>query len=163
MTINPLDTLTPLLCQHRYSVTCAESCTGGLLAAALTERAGSSAWFNMGYITYSNQAKQALLGVSEHTLQAHGAVSAATVAEMAAGARSAAAADFALSVSGIAGPTGGSEAKPVGTVWFGLAHGHGPTLTRTHLFTGNREQIRQQAVVYALNWLNEVVHNIHSS
>ncbi|MBP6116824.1 MAG: CinA family protein [Neisseriaceae bacterium] len=164
-----LQPLTQALLQQQYTVTCAESCTGGLLAAALTEYAGSSAWFNMGFTTYSNQAKQQLLGVRQATLDHHGAVSAETVQEMAAGALAAAAADFALSISGIAGPGGGSEAKPVGTVWFGLAQRSldpsQPAIhseARMHLFTGNREQVRAQAVVAALHWLLEVISPNHS-
>ena len=98
------------------SVSCAESCTGGLLAAEFTRLSGSSAWFNMSWVTYSNEAKQRLLGVSPQTLDAYGAVSEQTVHEMAAGARRLADADYALSISGIAGPSGGSAEKPVGTV-----------------------------------------------
>lgn len=134
------------------TVATAESCTGGLIAAALTERPGSSAWFHQGWVTYSNEAKQRCLGVRAETLAAHGAVSRETAAEMAAGARQAAAADWALSVSGIAGPGGGSEHKPVGTVCFGLA-GAGGVQTRQCRFEGNRGQVREQAAAYALRWL----------
>lgn len=159
--------LTEQLRQHHYTVTCAESCTGGLLAAALTDYAGSSAWFNMGFTTYSNEAKQQLLGVSSDTLRDHGAVSAATVMEMATGALAAAQADFALSVSGIAGPGGGSEAKPVGTVWFGLAqacpaHQTLPPQARTHVFSGTRTQIRAQAVDFAIGWLLDTLNTMHN-
>lgn len=157
-----LKALTQQLQQHQYTVTCAESCSGGLLAAALTEYAGSSAWFNMGFTTYSNQAKQQLLGVSPDTLAQHGAVSAPTVMEMATGALLTAEADFALSISGIAGPSGGSDAKPVGTVWFGLASKQGSVQARTHLFTGDRTQIREQAVFFALEWLLTVLNNHHN-
>lgn len=99
-------------------ITCAESCTGGGIAKAITDIAGSSAYFDRGFVTYSNAAKHDLLGVAEATLTAHGAVSEAVVREMAVGALHAAKADLALSVSGIAGPEGGSAEKPVGTVWF---------------------------------------------
>ncbi|MDE2311380.1 MAG: nicotinamide-nucleotide amidohydrolase family protein, partial [Betaproteobacteria bacterium] len=103
----------------------AESCTGGGVAQAITDVAGSSAWFERGFIAYSNQAKQQMLGVSEATLNQHGAVSEATVREMAAGALQRSGAHVALAVSGIAGPDGGTPDKPVGTVWFawGIKHG----------------------------------------
>ena len=135
------------------SVSCAESCTGGLLAAEFTRLSGSSAWFNMSWVTYSNEAKQRLLGVSPQTLDAYGAVSEQTVHEMAAGARRLADADYALSISGIAGPSGGSAEKPVGTVCFGWArHGEAPQTATCH-FDGDRSAVRRQAVVFALTEL----------
>lgn len=152
--MNTLETLTARLCEHQYTVTCAESCTGGLLAAELTRIAGSSAWFDMGFITYSNEAKQQLLGVNPATLDYYGAVSEETVREMALGALLAAKADFALSISGIAGPTGGSDEKPVGTVWFGLADKH-HIWAQAALFSGNRDAVRAQAVQFALAFLLE--------
>ncbi len=100
------------------TVTTAESCTGGWLAKAITDIAGSSAWFERGFVTYSNEAKAQMIGVREETLAQHGAVSESVVVEMAIGALKAARADFAVAISGIAGPDGGSEEKPVGTVWF---------------------------------------------
>lgn len=136
------------------SVSCAESCTGGLLAAEFTRLSGSSAWFNMSWVTYSNQAKQRLLGVSPQTLDAYGAVSEQTVHEMAAGARRLADADYALSISGIAGPSGGSAEKPVGTVCFGLATRQTSFARRVH-FAGDRDAVRAQAVAFALRWLAE--------
>jgi nicotinamide-nucleotide amidase len=102
----------------KYRVVTAESCTGGWIAKAFTDAAGSSRWFESGYVTYSNAAKARDLGVSERTLQVHGAVSEPTVREMAAGALRATGADVSIAVSGIAGPDGGSAEKPVGTVWF---------------------------------------------
>lgn len=102
------------------TVSVAESCTGGMIASALTDLAGSSAWFGYGFVTYSNEAKQALLGVSVESLRRHGAVSEAVVREMAAGARAKSGAAWSLAVSGIAGPGGGTAEKPVGTVWVGL-------------------------------------------
>jgi nicotinamide-nucleotide amidase len=102
----------------KYRVVTAESCTGGWIAKAFTDAAGSSRWFESGYVTYSNAAKARDLGVSERTLQEHGAVSEPTVREMAAGALRATGADVSIAVSGIAGPDGGSAEKPVGTVWF---------------------------------------------
>nr|WP_268991527.1 nicotinamide-nucleotide amidase [Limnobaculum eriocheiris] len=131
-------------------ITCAESCTGGLIAAYFTEIAGSSAYFDRGFVTYSNLAKQQLLGVNQQTLSQWGAVSEPTVREMATGALKAADADIAISVSGIAGPDGGSAEKPVGTVWFGWANREGLVIARKRRFNGNRHQVRQQAVEYAL-------------
>lgn len=137
-------------------ITCAESCTGGWVAKSITDIAGSSAWFDRGFVTYRNTAKHDLLGVSEATLDEFGAVSEETVREMAQGALHAANADLALSVSGIAGPDGGSEAKPVGTVWFGFADREGRILAVKQQFSGDRESIRLQAVVFSLQTtLNE--------
>lgn len=152
--MNPtLSALTARLQERGQTVTCAESCTGGLLAAALTSLPGSSAWFGTGFVTYSNEAKQQLLGVKGSTLDFYGAVSEETVREMALGALIAAKADYALSVSGIAGPAGGSEAKPVGTVWFGLATKQ-RIQARTAFFEGGRDSVRGQAVQFALDFLN---------
>ncbi|MCC7517492.1 MAG: CinA family protein [Pseudomonadales bacterium] len=109
--------LLELLAAQGKTLACAESCTGGLIASMLTEQPGSSRVFTAGFITYSNAMKQAMLGVSETTLQAHGAVSEQTVCEMAAGALQRSGADYAVAVSGIAGPDGGTKEKPVGTVW----------------------------------------------
>lgn len=146
------------LAAHGQTVTCAESCTGGLLAAAFTSVAGSSQWFEQSFVTYSNQAKQDRLGVSAQTLLAHGAVSRETVCEMARGAQAVTGADYALSISGIAGPGGGSAEKPVGTVWFGLATAE-TAAARTMRFDGGREAVRQQAVAFALGWLAESLHS----
>lgn len=132
----------------------AESCTGGLIAAACTERAGSSAWFERGLVTYSNAAKQQLLGVPLAVLEGHGAVSEATVRAMAQGLRTVAPVQHGIAVSGIAGPGGGSAEKPVGTVWVAWA-GPGGVRARQFLFTGSRLAIRQQAVVAALQGLLE--------
>lgn len=151
-----LQEVTQQLAQRGETITCAESCTGGLLAAALTRLPGSSAWFETGFVTYSNEAKQRLLGVSADSLRQYGAVSEAVVHEMAAGARQAADADYALSISGIAGPDGGSPEKPVGTVCFGLADRQ-TTYARTARFNGNRDEIRRQAVDFALAFLNEIL------
>lgn len=131
------------------TVTCAESCTGGLLAAEMTRLPGSSAWFETGFITYSDQAKQQLLRVNAATLRHYGAVSEEVVREMALGALIAAKADYALSISGIAGPDGGSEEKPVGTVWFGLATKQ-RIWAKQHRFQGERHAVRAQAVQFAL-------------
>ncbi|EOJ2769982.1 TPA: nicotinamide-nucleotide amidase [Klebsiella pneumoniae] len=135
------------------TVTTAESCTGGWIAKAITDIAGSSAWFERGFVTYSNEAKSQMIGVSEATLRDNGAVSEPVVVEMAIGALRAARADYAISVSGVAGPDGGSVEKPVGTVWFGVASVSGQGGTRRECFAGDREAVRRQATAYALNLL----------
>lgn len=135
------------------TMTCAESCTGGWLAKIITDVAGSSGWFDYGFVTYSNQAKQALVNVNEKTLADFGAVSSEVVQEMAAGALTAAGADFAVSVSGIAGPDGGTDEKPVGTVWFGFTDNQGRAFTRKALFSGDRRAVRLQSVHFALQTL----------
>ena len=131
----------------------AESCTGGWLAKVCTDRAGSSGWFERGFVTYSNAAKQELLGVEAETLARHGAVSRETVLEMVAGALSRSHAHWALAISGIAGPGGGSAEKPVGTVWFAWGGPDGWQLAREAQFEGDRDAIRQQAVATALEVL----------
>jgi len=136
-----------------FWVTCAESCTGGWVAKALTDVAGSSAWFDRGFVTYSNAAKREMLDVSDATLKEFGAVSEQVVREMARGARYAAGANLAVSISGIAGPDGGSEAKPVGTVWFGFADNDGRIYAHKEVFSGDREAVRLQAAVFALQTL----------
>ncbi|WP_159877164.1 MULTISPECIES: nicotinamide-nucleotide amidohydrolase family protein [Aquitalea] len=138
------------LLQRGETIATAESCTGGMIAAALTDIAGSSAWFGYGMVSYSNQAKQDLLGVSAVTLEAHGAVSEAVVREMVAGARERAAADWAVAVSGIAGPGGGSAAKPVGTVWLAIAGPGGAGRVFVRCFSGDRAAVRLQTVQVAL-------------
>ena len=139
-----------LLKSHGLMLATAESCTGGGVAYAITDVAGSSAWFERGFITYSNLAKQQMLGVSEATLIQHGAVSEAVVREMVAGALANSAAQLALAVSGIAGPEGGTPDKPVGTVWFAWGIKHGATHAQRHQIDGNRAAVRAQAVRIAL-------------
>jgi nicotinamide-nucleotide amidase len=134
------------------TVATAESCTGGLLAKMLTDVPGSSAYFKQGWITYTNDAKESELGVANATLIANGAVSEPVVRAMAEGAARRAKADIALSISGIAGPGGGTEAKPVGTVCIALAH-VGSTDARTFHFPGDREMIRDRAAKMALSML----------
>jgi nicotinamide-nucleotide amidase len=131
----------------------AESCTGGWIAKALTDVAGSSAWFERGFITYSDEAKLAMLGVRQASLDAHGAVSEAVVREMAEGAADWSLAQVAVAVSGIAGPDGGSPEKPVGTIWIGWRWADGKVLSRHFLFQGDRESIRRQTVLAALEGL----------
>mgnify|MGYP003650610750 CR=1 FL=1 len=138
------------LLAKNWTISCAESCTGGGIGYAITSISGSSTWFNRGFITYSNEAKQQLLGVSAQTLANDGAVSAQTVEEMAQGAAHAANAQVAISVSGIAGPDGGSVEKPVGTVWFGF-YIDGQTYKLMQLFKGDRQQVRMKAVEFALS------------
>lgn len=135
------------------TVTTAESCTGGWVAKVITDIAGSSAWFERGFVTYSNEAKSQMIGVKPTTLEQHGAVSEPVVVEMAIGAIKAARADYAISISGIAGPDGGTATKPVGTVWFGFASATGEGITRCECFSGDRENVRRQATAYALQTL----------
>ncbi|MFY9260403.1 MAG: CinA family protein [Gallionella sp.] len=139
-----------LLSQHGMMLTTAESCTGGGVAQAITDIAGSSHWFERGFVTYTNLAKTEMLGVSPDTLAQQGAVSAATVREMVAGALKHSHAQIALAVSGIAGPGGGSLNKPVGTIWFAWGIQNEAILTRLHLIKGDRSSIRQQSVDIAL-------------
>ena len=131
----------------------AESCTGGGIAAALTEIPGSSRWFERGFVTYSNDSKIEMLGVLPATLAARGAVSEAVVREMAAGALANARAHWALSVSGIAGPDGGTADKPVGTVCFGWAGPGGRISVETRVLAGDRAAVRRASVIHALDGL----------
>jgi nicotinamide-nucleotide amidase len=139
-------------CQQRgIMLATAESCTGGMIIAALTDISGSSAVVDRGLITYSNEAKMEMLGVSAATLQAHGAVSRETVLEMTAGALARSRAGLALAVTGIAGPGGGSPEKPVGLVWFGVALKGGPVAAELNMFADNgRDFIRRETVRHAL-------------
>ena len=134
----------------------AESCTGGWVAEAVTAIPGSSAWFERGFVTYSDEAKQELLGVPARTLASHGAVSAETVAAMARGALAASHATVAVAVSGIAGPGGGSRAKPVGTVWIGWARADGWSDCRGYRLDGDRRAVRLRAVELALERLLDI-------
>ena len=139
--------------ERGWSIATAESCTGGLIAAMLTSVAGSSDYFRGGAVTYSNTAKTELLGVSPATLQRHGAVSAQTAAQMAQGARARFSADIGLSVTGIAGPGGGTAEKPVGLVYVGFASSEKHALARRYQFAGSRELIRRRAALTALTWV----------
>ena len=135
----------------------AESCTGGLIAGGLTDLAGSSAWFDCGFVTYSNAAKMRLLSVSEQTLEQFGAVSEETAIEMTQGVLANSEANIALSVTGIAGPSGGSDAKPVGTVCFAYGIEKQQIISKTMLFSGNRQQIRESSVNWAYAALGQLV------
>lgn len=152
MKLNP-EQLTQQLAEKltltRSMICSAESCTGGLIAKTFTDLAGSSDWFERGFVSYSNQAKMDMLGVTPHTLQQYGAVSEATAAEMVRGALAHSQAQYAIAVTGIAGPTGGSAEKPVGTVWFGFATPVEVVCER-QVFQGDRVQVRQQTLEYAL-------------
>ena len=138
-------------CRERsLTLTTAESCTGGWAAQVVTHTAGSSAWFERGFVTYSNEAKTAMLGVRPETLLAHGAVSLETAQEMASGALENSNALISLAITGIAGPTGGSPDKPVGTVCFAWCRKGETPVAETRHFEGNREEIREQSVIHAL-------------
>ncbi|HWD36011.1 MAG TPA: CinA family protein [Casimicrobiaceae bacterium] len=138
-------------------VATAESCTGGLIAGVITDVAGSSAWFERGFVTYSNDAKSELLGVSSDTIAAQGAVSEAVAREMAEGAIAHSHAECALSVTGIAGPDGGSTDKPVGTVCFGWLLPGGPPVTTTRHFPGDRAAVRGASVRAALDGFLQIL------
>lgn len=144
------------LLQRRQTLAVAESCTGGWVAKVLTDLPGSSRWFDRGFVTYSNAAKQDMLGVSATTLEAAGAVSEATVREMAAGVLRNSPADLALAISGIAGPGGAVSDKPVGMVCFAWATRGGRQRVETQQFAGDREAVRRQSVAHALQGLINV-------
>ncbi|MBV1788836.1 CinA family protein [Marinobacterium sp. D7] len=135
------------------SAVTAESCTGGWVAQAITSVPGSSAWFVGGYVSYADSAKQRMLGVQAKTLEHYGAVSEAVAVEMAEGALRNSDADISVSISGVAGPDGGSDEKPVGTVWFAWAVKGRPTVSCLSFFHGDRESVRRQAVEQALEGL----------
>ncbi|MBO5153709.1 MAG: CinA family protein [Eubacterium sp.] len=145
-----------LLEQKKLHVTTAESCTGGLIAGTLVNVPGISEWFGEGYVTYSNEAKEKLLGVSHETLTTYGAVSAETAGEMARGAADAAGADAAVAVTGIAGPDGGTAEKPVGLVYMGCFC-KGKLCVEKHIFAGDRAQVRAQSVQAALRLLKTML------
>ena len=145
------------LLAQELTVTAAESCTAGGIAEAITRIPGSSRWFEVGFVTYSNLAKSRLLGVEEGLLASVGAVSEGVVAQMANGALLESQADIAVAVSGIAGPDGGTADKPVGTVWFAWARDDGALKTHCEHFTGDRLAVRQQSVVTALEGLIKLV------
>jgi len=160
----PSDTLTTLatlvgakLRAKGLMLTTAESCTGGWAAQVVTTVAGSSDWFERGFVTYSDAAKQDMLGVSARTLAAHGAVSEQTAREMAIGALAHSRAQVALAITGIAGPGGGSPEKPLGMVCFAWAAKNGAVSAETRQFTGNRESVRRQSVIAALQGVLELL------
>jgi len=141
-----------VLLERCWVLATAESCTGGWVSQVVTSIAGSSAWFDAGFVTYSNSAKQKMLGVKSQTLEAHGAVSEAVVLEMAVGACNASNANCSVSISGVAGPGGGTPEKPIGTVWIGWCTPENCWAQRFQ-FSGNRSEVRLQAVEAALTGL----------
>lgn len=144
------------LAARQWQLATAESCTGGMIAAACTDLAGSSAWFERGFVTYSNASKPELLGVEPGLLQTHGAVSRAVALAMAQGVLAHSHAQVAISVTGVAGPGGGSAEKPVGTVWFGFAL-PGTQIAETRHFTGDRAAVRKASTHFALTRLLELL------
>lgn len=138
------------LLQRNWRIATAESCTGGGVAAAITAIPGSSVWFEYGVVSYANAAKEKLLGVNSETLARDGAVSEAVVTEMARGVLALSGADIAVAISGVAGPSGGSPEKPVGTVWFAWAMATGEIKTELKCFDGDRGQVQRLAVIFAL-------------
>jgi nicotinamide-nucleotide amidase len=150
---NICNELGAVLKERKLLLTLAESCTGGLVSQAITDVAGSSAWFDSGFITYSNAAKQVMLGVSAQTLKNFGAVSEATASEMVMGALKHSQAHIACSITGIAGPDGGTKDKPVGTICFAWAGKNIATVSATKNLSGNRQEIRHQSAVIVLQGL----------
>lgn len=145
--------LARILTGKGWKMATAESCTGGWIAKCCTDLAGSSAWFERGFVTYSNRAKVEMLGVAQPVLDAGGAVSDAVAGQMAEGACRAAHVDIAVAVTGVAGPDGGSKAKPVGTVWFAWSIGGIGAETECCRFEGDRNAVREQTVVHAIQGL----------
>jgi nicotinamide-nucleotide amidase len=145
--------LAGLLLASRRRVAVAESCTGGWLAKCLTDIPGSSQWFERGYVTYSNAAKEQALGVAATVIETFGAVSRPAAEQMAAGALHASGAELAVAITGVAGPDGGTVAKPVGLVWFALAQRAGEPRALEQRFGGDREAVRRAAVATALRLL----------
>lgn len=156
-----VEQLAELLLKQQKKLAVAESCTGGWIAKVLTDLSGSSEWFERGFVTYSNKAKHEMLAVADSTLQQYGAVSQQTVNEMALGVLNNSDADFSLSVSGIAGPGGGTKEKPVGLVWFAWAVNENNAKkildAKQNIFAGDRNAVREQAVYFALNELVEFI------
>ncbi len=143
--------------RKRMVVATAESCTGGGVATAITRISGSAKWFDRGFVTYSNDAKREMLGVSQASLRRHGAVSEEVAREMALGALARSPADICVAITGIAGPTGGSRAKPVGTVWFAWASRGGFVQARRFRFRGNRVAVRLQSVAISIQGLSDLM------
>ncbi len=148
------------LVKHQSMIVTAESCTGGMIAEALTSVGGSTAWFDRAYITYSYESKKEMLGVAEMTIQKKGAVSQECVEEMALGALQQSHAKVSVSCSGIAGPTGGTLDKPVGTVWLAWAiQGQSAVVSESFLFSGDREAVREQTTEAALKGILKLLES----
>lgn len=157
-----LNDLAEVCVKHSRQIVTAESCTGGLVAKLVTDLAGSSQWFERGFVSYSNLAKEEMLGVDKQLIRAHGAVSESVAEAMARGALIHSQAQFSLSITGIAGPDGGTARKPVGTVCFGWAQyklntSELVTQTSEQHFTGNREAVRDQSALFALQNILEII------
>jgi nicotinamide-nucleotide amidase len=152
-----IEQISALLRTNKLKLATAESCTGGMISAGFTDLSGSSDIFDRGFVTYSNEAKMAMLGVSPATLEAHGAVSEQTAREMCEGALKNSLADVTISVTGIAGPSGGTPDKPVGLVYIGVAKKNTETLIFRHVFAGDRQAVRQQTVEQALEHLMDII------
>ena len=150
-----------LLKKYNLTVSTAESCTGGLVASAITEISGSSAFFGMGVVTYANEAKMKLLGVKSDTLTAYGAVSEQTAKEMAEGILSLSDSDVSISVTGIAGPTGGTPEKPVGLVYIGISGKFGTFAYKNH-FSGSRSDVRSKTVEKAFKLVAKYIEKFYS-
>ena len=149
--------LARVLIKNHWHLSTAESCTGGMVAASITELAGSSEWFERGYVTYSNQSKSEDIDVSQNLIEQHGAVSDQVARAMALGAKQNSGSDLSLSITGIAGPTGGSQEKPIGTVCFAWALANDQIVSETKHFEGDRQQIRQQACDFSLRKLLDLL------
>ena len=156
-----IEQLSQILTSKDWQFACAESCTGGWVAKFCTDLAGSSKWFERGYVTYSNRAKHEMLAVENSTLEQHGAVSEAVVKQMARGACQQAQVAVSLAISGIAGPGGGSASKPVGLVWFAWAI-NGEVKTYSEVFAGDRNAVRLQAADKAITVLLECLQEVTS-
>ncbi len=153
-------TTADLLLQKNKKLVTIESCTGGWIAQTLTSLPGSSDWFERGFVTYSNESKNELVGVNRQTLNTHGAVSSQVALEMAVGGLKRSRADIAVSVTGIAGPDGGSSQKPLGTVWIGWADSSGKATAERFLFSGDRQAVREASVRAAIEGVCNLVNSI---
>ena len=142
------------LMNRGWKITCAESCTGGGIGYAITSAPGSSNWFERGFITYCNTAKSQMVGVQKNTLNEHGAVSQPVVQQMSEGAAKEAKANVSVAVSGVAGPGGGSDEKPVGLVWFGFVIGQ-HVFQEKQIFDGDRNAVREQSIMHAMDRILE--------
>ena len=156
-----MDKLFDFLKQNNLTISAAESCTGGMIASTITNVSGASDIFGMGVVTYSNEAKMKLIGVSEDTLKRYGAVSEQTVSEMATGVLKLSGSDVSVAVTGIAGPTGGTPEKPVGLVYIGVSGKYG-TFSYKNNFTGNRDDVRKQTVARAFELVLDYLIKFHS-
>lgn len=154
-----LQELRTTLLAKKWTLSVAESCTGGMLCAEITSIAGSSAWFDRGFITYSNAAKEEMLGVPHQILRQFGAVSEATAAAMANGVINNSQSQISVSITGIAGPSGGTLDKPVGTVCFAWSLQSAQTQQFTQHFRGDRQAVRQQAILFAIQGLNRTLED----